>query len=845
MQTLQAMINPEQSTLLIAPNTYHSKLIDQLTANQKIIGNFQLMSMDALLKKLLSENDIHFDDDSNIVEKIKINERLIENQDPLKNNINYINELFKVKHEFFLSNLSTPQPIIDVFELPISFEKLDLSLIKTSIQHIIVYTTQGLYPIHLQLLDHLQSIGVQISYYDGMVEEPKYYFVEHKNTIHMVDYVIEDIYKKNDFSNTLIICDDSTLTEYFLSAFRKLNIPVDHNQAIKDPNIYKLISLFDIIEDKYDYSDKQIIERLFKKHEVTLSIDEIVQGVERFKQARDYHLYLAFIYHLLTVTHFFETEKLNDLFKDLYLIHARIDFGLLNQLLLKRLEAMLENMDESIDDALMIVTSKQTAIAYKHVYVIDASMPNFKQSKASYLLSTEQREKISPDLLSVYNFTDYFNQDKQRLLTCGENIYFNLALINTENKSKEEAFFIKDLKKEKLSSSFHHIFLSQPTLNASELLQGVTLDRESILKRLNNQVRISASALDTFGGCPYKYFVQNILKPSKLEEFSLMEVGSIYHGVLEQVEGMIIEGKLTYEKALEDPIVGEIIKKEITDALEKADQNNKLHLSDQKIETITRRMVENIQSTFNFLNYMDHQTRFHLKQVEEEINLEESDLIKQLQSQYFDNINFKGFIDAIFSDGHSEFILDYKTSKKEFKQSSFEAGIMNQLIFYMYFLKELNPLDVRGAFYKEISDNYLEVKSILDKEQLTLNKYKENGLNGIFIHDDIPKEYEAFDPALGDKDRTSVFSNVKFKHKPSSVMDTPKLVSNLSIFEGHVERLVQSIYEGEFPLLPYENKTCDFCDYKAVCHFFEGMDTRSELEKEAKKNQEQGGNLDV
>jgi len=841
MRDLFNIINPQEATILIAPSSYHQQLIERLTQEDKVIKNFQLLSPNSLLKKLLSENDIVFDDESNIVEKILINQDLINQDHIYKNNINYINELFKVKEEFFLSNLETPSD----FEIPVKNNHLDLSSIKTTIQHIIVYTNQDIYPIHTQLLEHLQSIGVKVTFFDSKIKDSQYYSITHKNSVQMLDYIVYDIFNKGNFSNTLILCDDVTYQEYITSLFDQLRVPYHCNVTIKNPSTFKLIALFNIINNDYDFSDIETVRKLFVKNQILTSKDddEEVDSLEKKLkleqeildiftkiQGAPYHIYLQATYNILSRIQMFEMDQLNDLYKDLYLIDTTIDLSLLNQYLLNALVSLLNKTNEYTTDSVMIANSKFNAIPYEEVYVVDASLPDFKQKKVSYLLENKDRLEISPDLLNVQFYKKAFDDSKERLVSCGQNIYFSLPLINTDNKSKEMAYFVKTLHKKTLSHDFNHLFIQEPTTDASTLLAYTPLDSNKVLERINHTFSFSASALDTYGNCPYKYYINYLLKPRGIEEFGAKEVGSIYHAMLEFIISRHNEGKLDLRKAMQEKEVLDYLNDLINKDVETAKKYNTLFLNDQMLENLHRRMVKSLESTLDFIAWMLENTDYTFTGFEthsEYTNLPLSDGM----SSHFKETKLKGIVDAILSYNNNQIVLDYKTNAKAFSETDFEAGIQNQLIVYLYMINRFSDKSSTGAFYKEISDNYHTVNNIFDKEQLLLKNYKENGLTGLYVNN--YEDNYRFDHNLA-TGTESVFSDVKIKSNNKKLLDLETLEDKFSILENHINKLASALVTGEFKVYPYKEETCTYCDYKAICHFSKGMDVRKKLFDEEK-----------
>lgn len=833
LNKLYKLINQSEKTLIIAPAKYHKKIIENLQKESPIILNLQLLTIDNLLNNLLGENLISYDDDSSIVEKIKINQHLIEINHEYKNNINYVNELFKVKKEFYLSNINTP----DNFELPITYEALPINKITSDIKHLILLSDEDIFPLHSQLLEQLKNHDTRITnFYEYNQTETKQYRIEHKNTINMLDYVLAKTLEINDLENTLIICDSDMQKDYFKSQLIKLGLSYDEETANTHPKVYKLRSIFNVLDHNCSRDDINKVVRLLENSSITITDLENAHSV-------DYHAYLKMLYTLLIETSLFVVSDLNNLFSDLYKIKATTDKLLLNQLLLTTLSNKLVQVKVGVSNALMLASSSFNSLPFKHVMVVDSSLASFKQSKPSYLLDTTKREQISKALISVIEYGKQYRLAQQRLLTCGKHIYFNNALVDLANKSSAPAFFIKQQKdnQENLANDYYHIFTRQPVLDSSSLLVSQPIAKEKIMNKLNHKINISPSALDTFGKCPYKYFVDYILRPQEAISFDNRDLGSIYHKIIEQISNDLITNNQTFSSLDMDSIEKEIETKINEQINQTLNDKEYLDLANYQATKLKMVMLKTLVKNIEFFRYFETLSKYRLQSTE---------LPLKMQYQQ-DNVFIKGFVDAVFNYQDKAFVLDYKSGARAFNKKEFNHGVSNQLITYTYLLKKATTINnnIQGAFYKTLKDNYVDSNQLINHEENIEKHQKDNELTGLYVDENLSELNIAFD-ATFESEGHSLISDITLGKKSKNAIDRIELENMHRTLEWHIDKMLSTIDSGIFAIDPYEKTACEYCSNQNICHnpinSVKGRKEQANLDYEefAANNHLNGGNSD-
>ncbi|WP_423363529.1 PD-(D/E)XK nuclease family protein [Mycoplasma sp. P36-A1] len=833
IKKLLDLIDSNEKTILVAPSKYHKKLIERLLTKQATLMNFQILSIENLFKNILNENLFTFDDELGIISKLKINNDLIMLNHKYANNINYINELFKLQNEFINSNISTP----DTFEYPIKYDSLDLTNIKSNIKHLILLSDEDIQPVHQELITVLANNGCKVSNYFTLKQKSsKPFFINHDNTIKMLDYIIYEISKLDKYDNSLIICDSNVSKDYLKSQLTKIGVAYDDVSNDIHPNTYKLNSLFRLLDNDYDRFDVKSINSLLKKYETTFLVDDIIKACNL-----NYKQYIEFVYTIITTCKLFEYGEINNLFVAIYKLDTTSSKSLINQLLLKSLSNKLKQTKIGIKDAILIADCTYSSIDFENVFVVDSSLPSFVQTKASYLLDTDQRSAISNKLLSVVEYGRVYKLAQTRLLNCAQNIYFNSALIDLDNKSKEPAFFItqeferqkREIEKQNIEYKpikplFKHIFTSEPYLDSNELLPLTKINIENILNVFNNKLKLSPSKLDTFYKCQYNYFVTYVLNPNQQKVFDNRNIGTIYHEVLEYINNYLITNDLPIHDTnianLED-----LIDKQIDYHLSNALSNNSIYnLEDYKFTKLSIVMKSTLVKVIKYFRFFNENSSYDL-------NHAELALTTSIASSVFNEISFSGKVDSVFKYKDYSFVLDYKSSKNIFDLKNFHHGIQTQLISYTYLLAKNNSKHITGAFYKTLKDEYAKTSNFDDTEMIVENHFKTSALNGLFVNDGDNALNISFDKAFN-KSNKSIISDIEIinefsksnKKSTKNSINTLELLEQHKILEWHLSNMITTISSGLFEIKPYEHTSCDYCNYKAICHINKNMPSRKD-----------------
>lgn len=422
-----------------------------------------------------------------------------------------------------------------------------------------------------------------------------------------------------------------------------------------------------------------------------------------------------------------------------------------------------------------------------------------KQLYLSYSSIGDDRELVESNFLKdflglfdvkeiTYNsFNGIAFSDEELQINMGRQINFDESKVSTELNYQNLKRKI-DASKKRINVP-HEEF----TYNGFIAISGNDETKESLQEFVNREYSISQ--LETYAKCPFKYFLQYILRVSEIgeptEEVEPVEIGSIMHKILFEFynemrkEKIVIQNCFGTEFARAEKIIFEIAEKNIDSPLFASELS---FYERERITGINGNRQESI--LYKFLikerENADNSIPSYFEVAFGNINSKIKDeFISSSVPIVGGNIKFRGKIDRIDVDtGNNSFdIVDYKlslTSKPS--QADIQEGISLQLPLYLFAAKKLFERN-------EIS---------LSPSEVYLYSLKFNEEN------------------FG-KNRISLI-NKKAENKEEEIENL--LNETIKKIEQYVERIIK----GEFPLTSLkgrEKKVCGNCDYRKICRIDE------------------------
>jgi len=475
----------------------------------------------------------------------------------------------------------------------------------------------------------------------------------------------------------------------------------------------------------------------------------------------------------------------------LYLSYARVD----SEGKSLRPSYLIETMKKLFPD--LKVDIIENKLTFKQIYGFADSLDTFALSLRNYVISKNGSEFDSGRYETGGDFSEipdsYFE-----ILTVLGNIYRDDEKYNRILESL-------------LEQAFKYYSHKPLTKEVADLVYGSLLGS-------------SISRLESYAGCAYSHFLQYGLALREREEyaFEAVDLGIVYHGVLEIFAGKLAEQHLTWFDFSDED--GERLLREAVDSY--AAQYGETILfgsarNEQMISRIYRIMLRTVRTLRQQLKQGEFQPEFF------EAGFTDVSLSPD------EKMTLRGQIDRIDicetdSDVYVK-VVDYKSGHRTFDLAALYYGLQLQLIVYLNVAVEKARLSYphknvipAAVLYYHVSDPMLSEEAELNPvelEQRLLEKLKMTG---------IVNEDEGIIKRL-DRDFTSKSSVIPVARKKDGAFTSNSSVlgvEDFAVLSDFVNRKIKAmggaINGGDIAMNPYESKGetgCKYCGFKFVCGF--------------------------
>ena len=358
------------------------------------------------------------------------------------------------------------------------------------------------------------------------------------------------------------------------------------------------------------------------------------------------------------------------------------------------------------------------------------------------------------------------------------------------------------------------------------------LTRETLEQELQGLIEVSreglpllsASQIETYLECPYKWFTQRRIKISQVDtEFAPMQIGTFIHRVLELTHATLLAEALGCDVAEVDSMVESALLQDIagsritSDNLDHAKQvldscfaqvwdeqfNNINRASSNELiphSIQERKQVENIRENlkdlleFEASHFIGYQPRFFELRFGREENVVE-----------YAGAQFTGSIDRVDVNAHGQaLIIDYKhKATKDLKAYSAKLSLDSELS------KEILPRHVQSAIYAQIM-----------RKQLT--KYELEPVAAIYLGTKEQKDKPSFALAgMATEAATEHIWNIHPEDKKlrdQAVMvvsqNSAEFADYLDAWESLIAQKVQAMLSGDVRANPCDKDACRYCPVK-------------------------------
>ena len=335
---------------------------------------------------------------------------------------------------------------------------------------------------------------------------------------------------------------------------------------------------------------------------------------------------------------------------------------------------------------------------------------------------------------------------------------------------------------------------------------------------------LSASQIETYLECPYKWFTQRRIKISQVDtDFAPMQIGTFIHRVLELTHATLLAEALGCDVAEVDSVVESALLQDIpgsritSDNLDHAKQvldSCFAQVWDEQFDNINRassneliphsiqerKQVENIREElknlleFEASHFIGYQPRFFELRFGREENVVE-----------YAGAQFTGSIDRVDVNAHGQaLIIDYKhKATKDLKAYSAKLSLDSELS------KEILPRHVQSAIYAQIM-----------RKQLT--KYKLEPVAAIYLGTKEQKDKPSFALAgMATEAATEHIWNMNPEDKKlrdQAVMvvsqNSAEFADYLDAWESLIAQKVQAMLSGDVRANPCDKDACKYCPVK-------------------------------
>jgi len=358
------------------------------------------------------------------------------------------------------------------------------------------------------------------------------------------------------------------------------------------------------------------------------------------------------------------------------------------------------------------------------------------------------------------------------------------------------------------------------------------LTRENLEQELQGLIEVSreglpllsASQIETYLECPYKWFTQRRIKISQVDtEFAPMQMGTFIHRVLELTHATLLAEALGCDVADVDSAVEPVLLQDVagsritTDNLDHAKQvldtcfaqvwdeqfNNINRASSNELiphSIQERKQVENIRENlkdlleFEASHFIGYQPRFFELRFGREENVVE-----------YAGAQFTGSIDRVDVNAHGQaLIIDYKhKGTKDLKAYSAKLSLDSEVS------KEILPRHVQSAIYAQIM-----------RKQLT--KYELEPVAAIYLGTKEQKDKPSFALAgMATEVATEHIWNIHPEDKKlrdQAVMvvsqNSAEFADYLDAWENLIAQKVQAMLSGDVRANPCDKDACKYCPVK-------------------------------
>ncbi|MCD7723125.1 MAG: PD-(D/E)XK nuclease family protein [Clostridiales bacterium] len=348
---------------------------------------------------------------------------------------------------------------------------------------------------------------------------------------------------------------------------------------------------------------------------------------------------------------------------------------------------------------------------------------------------------------------------------------------------------------------------------------------------------LSASRVEDYFNCSFRYFCKYGVsaRPLLKAEMNPMETGTVIHYVLEKLISQTGSSAL---KDLSDSAVKISVDNLLAEYLQNEMGANLEFTSRFKYQFF--RLSKMLYSVVSYIKQEFSQCAFESAGFEVVIDDDGEVKPKVIALSDGGTVRLKGIIDRVdvLEKGSEKYvrIVDYKSGVKEFELSDILYGLNLQMFVYLFTIcaEQNNRFSATpaGVLYMHAARSVYNVSSENAKADVQAGEKKEFQMQGLLLYDDEHDILRDMEEKLERK-----YIPVK-KAKNGDISGSVATLGELGKISKKVERLVaqmgESLHRGNIEQNPidgkHHDKTCEFCDYSAVCAFRRSINKREAVQ---------------
>lgn len=329
------------------------------------------------------------------------------------------------------------------------------------------------------------------------------------------------------------------------------------------------------------------------------------------------------------------------------------------------------------------------------------------------------------------------------------------------------------------------------------------LSKETVDKLYGRDIMLSASKLERFNECAFKYFMRYGLAalPRDIARFDPLNMGNVLHGTLERY----FSKKRDYNK-----ITKAECRKEISKIVSELaiDDSDIMYQSSAYYKYLITRMSGIASATAWETIKFFRESEFRPIGFEVRIGSDGTVPPVRVHTELGD-ASVEGFIDRVDGaviDGKQYIcVVDYKSSETGLKKPLAEAGVKFQPLVYAGALCRDGSREPAAMLYQQMNDPLIDGADDISEEEYDKKVHGKIASNGWIIDDQ--KTMNAFD-------KSGTFIS------PRSAIPVEEMKKRLENAEKKIAESAEGILSGEIsvnPFTAYKYDPCLFCDYGGIC----------------------------